>query len=115
MVRVKMTRGDRAKQFAPFDALKGLQDALRIKEFEHERVQRGEVQEEQASKISKTLLSLEKEDIVWVKYFKDGHYFSIEGKCVLMIEKDQIKVGGTNIFINDIFDIKICKRIEKYY
>ena len=54
-----MPRVDRAKQFAPFDALKGLQDALRVKEYEHERVQRGEVQEEQASKISKILLRLE--------------------------------------------------------
>ena len=36
MVRSKMPRVDRAKQFAPFDALKGLQDALRVKEFEHE-------------------------------------------------------------------------------
>lgn len=31
-----MSREDRAKQFAPFDALKGLQMALRKKEYEHE-------------------------------------------------------------------------------
>ena len=107
MARVKMPRSDRAKQFAPFDALKGLQDALRIKEFEHERVQRGEVQEEQASKISKTLLSLEKDDIVWVKYFKDGHYFSIEGKCKLMLENELLEVGSKKISLKDLFDINI--------
>ena len=32
-----MSRQDRAKQFAPFDALKGLQDALRKKEEENEK------------------------------------------------------------------------------
>ncbi len=31
-----MSREDRAKQFAPFNALKGLQEALRRKEYEHE-------------------------------------------------------------------------------
>ena len=28
-----MPRGDRARQFAPFDALKGLQQALRLKDL----------------------------------------------------------------------------------
>ncbi len=32
-----MSREDRAKQFAPFDALKGLRVALREKEIEHEK------------------------------------------------------------------------------
>ena len=30
--RIKMPRGERAKQFAPFDALKGLQEIIKIKE-----------------------------------------------------------------------------------
>ena len=102
-----MPRVDRAKQFAPFDALKGLQDALRVKEFEHERVQRGEVQEEQASKISKILLNIEKNDKVLVKYFKDGHYVTVEGNCKMMLEKDMIQVAKEYILINDIFDIDI--------
>jgi hypothetical protein len=34
--RMKMSRQNRAKQFAPFDALKGLSSALRQKELEHE-------------------------------------------------------------------------------
>lgn len=35
--RNKMPQIERAKQFAPFDALKGLQEALRKKEKEHEQ------------------------------------------------------------------------------
>ena len=40
-------REDRAKQFAPFDALTGLRKALREKEIEHERTERveGEITE----------------------------------------------------------------------
>ena len=34
--RVKMSRSDRAKQFAPFDALKGLQETIKIKEYTDE-------------------------------------------------------------------------------
>lgn len=37
-----MSRQDRAKQFNPFNALKGLQKALRQKEREHERRQQDE-------------------------------------------------------------------------
>ena len=36
-----MPRKDRAKQFAPFDALKGLQEALKIKEYEHLEIYEG--------------------------------------------------------------------------
>lgn len=74
MERTKMSRQMRAKQFAPFDALKGLSDALNLKEIEHDRIGRGDIQEEKASEISKTLISLEKEDVVQVVYFKDGHW-----------------------------------------
>lgn len=34
-----MSPGERAKQFNPFNALRGLQKALRQKELEHERRQ----------------------------------------------------------------------------
>ena len=55
-----MSRKDRAKQFAPFDALKGLQKALRLKEFEHEIVEKGDVSEENSNKISTIFLNLKK-------------------------------------------------------
>ncbi|MFA7642957.1 MAG: hypothetical protein WCY74_06740, partial [Sphaerochaetaceae bacterium] len=48
MERMKMPRQNRAPQFAPFDALKGLHEALRLAEYEHERIVKGEISEEQA-------------------------------------------------------------------
>ena len=107
--RVKMSRGDRAKQFAPFDALKGLQDALRIKEYQHERVQKGEVQEEKAAEISKTLINLEKGNLIDVVYFENGYYHNLQGRAKLIIEEGKIQVDDKKININDLFDIKIIE------
>lgn len=47
-----MNRADRAKQFAPFDALKGLQEALREKEEMHEKKENIELLEEAKEEIS---------------------------------------------------------------
>ena len=101
-----MSRQDRAKQFAPFDALKGLQDALRIKEFEHERVQRGEIQEEKANEISKTLISLEKNSKVNATYFENGHYYNIAGRAKLFIEEGTIEIEGKVISLSDLFELE---------
>ena len=42
-----MMREERAKQFQPFDAMIGLQEALRDREERHSRVERHEISEEQ--------------------------------------------------------------------
>ena len=105
--RVKMSREARAKQFAPFDALKGLQDALRIKEFQHERVQKGEVQEEKADEISKALINLEKGSSVKVVFFENGYYHNLQGRAKLLIEEGVIEVDEKKININDLFDLII--------
>lgn len=41
-----MTRAERAKIFSPFDAMKGLQEALRDREERHLRVERHDISEE---------------------------------------------------------------------
>ena len=50
-----MNRQDRAKQFAPFDALNGLREALAKKEYDLGKVERGEHSEELDSEISDKL------------------------------------------------------------
>ena len=107
-----MSPKDRAKQFAPFDALKGLGDALRIKEYENERVQKGEVSEEKAASISRTLLMLKKGDNAQVLYFYNGHYLTICGKVKLQIEKNLIEIDNKKIDLNDLFDIKVVNKNE---
>lgn len=117
MERVKMPRSKRAAQFAPFDALKGLQEALRLKEYEHVRVQRGEVPEEDAEKISSTLLQLENRDVVKVKYYdsKDEHYHEISGVVKTNFAEGYIDVDKQKLAINDIYAIEnLTKQSVEY-
>jgi len=104
--RMKMNRADRAKQFAPFDALKGLQDSLRMKEFEHERLQMGDLTEEKISQISSTLLDLKKGDMVETKFFENGDIYSWTGKVILDYEGHTIYVGQKGINFFSLLDIK---------
>ena len=50
-----MTAIERAKQFMPFDAMKGLNEALREREEKHLRVEKRELSEEAAARLSATI------------------------------------------------------------
>ena len=102
-----MSREDRAKQFAPFDALKGLSKALRLKEFQHERVLKGDLSEEQVSEISKTLLNIENSDLVEISYFLDGHDYKIIGYCKICFDDRIIEVEDKKIKFENIRSIVI--------
>lgn len=104
--RSKMNRTDRAKQFAPFDALKGLQEALRIKELNHERVQKGDLSEEKAEEMSKIIINLNKREKVKITYFKEGYYKQAQGQIKIDIEKNRIEIDGLKIDLQDIFEIE---------
>lgn len=101
-----MPRQNRAAQFAPFDALKGLSDALRLKEYQHERLAKGDLQEEKIIEISNILQDLKKDDMVEVTYFIDGYYKTVHGKSKVDIYEQIIKVGNYKIDFTNIFDIK---------
>lgn len=102
-----MNREDRAKQFMPFDAVKGLSDALRMKEYEHDRVCKSDLSEEKILEISGVLSSIKKNDLVEVNFFDDGHYFCEKGKCNIDIADRKLYVKNLIIDFEQIFDIKI--------
>ena len=102
-----MSRKDRAKQFAPFEALRGLREALRIKEFEHEKVQKGELSEEDAMHISKILMDFKKNSNVRITYFENGHYYDVEGVANLRLEENIIIVNNQNIILDNIHNLVI--------
>lgn len=103
-----MDREDRAKQFAPFEALGGLREALRQVELELERVEKQEVSEDRAAKISKVLNKIEKGKTVRVTYYDSGYYVDVEG-VVTSIDRTFkfIVIGEGKIYFDDIYDIKI--------
>lgn len=110
--RIKMPRGDRAKQFAPFDALKGLQETLRIKEYEHDRIIRGEMSEDAVKEISMVLASLEKGDDVEIEFFRDGHIIKLRGESWVDVLYAKIHVGAFEINFDGIRSIKKTSREE---
>ena len=100
----KMPLSDRAKQFMPFAALKGLPDALREKE--HITVPKVELSEEMAEELNRRMLLLEKGKIVTVIYFQKEEYIKITGMVSRIDETSRLLViVNTKISFDDIFDV----------
>ena len=99
-------RGDRAKQFLPFDALKGFQEALREKEREFE--EKRELSEESLKVLDEELNKIEIRSRVKIKYYKNRKYVNIDG-IVTNIDfiKKKIKINEENINIGDIVEINV--------
>ena len=72
-----MSRVQRAKQFAPFSALKGLEEALAEKEREYEP--QAELSDDAAEELDRCLRELQKGTAVTVKYYRDGGYGLVKG------------------------------------
>lgn len=100
-----MSPNDRARQFLPFDALKGLREAIRIKEIEHERILKRDIDPDKAAKISNILISLEKDSKGKVIYFEEGFYYELNGVIKLDIEKQSLIIDKKEILLENIFDI----------
>lgn len=102
-----VSRSDRARQFLPFDALKGLQEALRAKEIELE--ERKELSEEIMQELSDKLQMIEKEDNVKITYYHQQRYWTIQGKVISKkpIQKKLILENDIKINFIDIINIEI--------
>lgn len=103
-----MNRADRAKQFQPFDALKGLQEELRSREERRTRVTKRELGEEREEEISMELAKIYKRSEIDVTFYRGGHYYSLQGT---VIEKNDIYkyliVGQERIYYTDIYELKV--------
>lgn len=75
-----MNRSERAKQFMAFDAMKGLQEALRDREERHSRVERHDIGEEQQEQNSRILLALAPHQRVYLSYYAHFHDVEREGE-----------------------------------
>ena len=95
-----MNKVTRAKQFLPFDALKGLQEALREKEIEYE--EKRDLSEDTLNELNNIFNQLENESYVKITFYKNGKYSKIKGKVTNI---DYIK---KKIQINKEYNINIC-------
>lgn len=97
---------ERAKQFMPFDALKGLQEALREKEIEYE--ERKQLSEESYEKLQEEFNKIEIGSKVKIKYYKDKNYKDIVGTITHIDNvKKKVQINEININIGDIIKIEI--------
>ena len=100
-----MNRVDRAKQFLPFDALKGLQEELRKREEKLAWEDRRVLSEEKLQELNETLYTINNLDVVCVEYYNNGKYYKISGVCKIIKNIKQLKIADIKIDFNDIYDI----------
>lgn len=103
-----LTRLERAKLFAPFDAMKGLKEALRDREERHARVARHEISDEQAEENSRAILRLERGMEIEVYCHLSFHDVVKRGVVTdLDLALRKLKLNGKNILFDDIYTITI--------
>ena len=99
---------NRAKQFVPFAAVKGYEEALRAKE--KIVVEKIDLSEERKEELDFKLHQIHKNDIIKVVYFCKDEYIQIEGMVSrLDIDARVLKVVNTKIPFNDIYDLYVEK------
>lgn len=95
-----MNKVARAKQFLPFDALKGLQEALREKEIEYE--EKKDLSEDTLNDLNNKFNQIDNGSFVKITFYKNGKYSEIKGRVTNI---DYIK---KKIQINKEYNINIC-------
>ncbi len=109
-----MMREERAKQFQPFDAMKGLQEALRDREERHSRVERHEISEEQQEKNSEVFAKLTKGMHVQLDCYSKFHDVTKKGTITeISTVFRYLRLGKEKIFFCDIYDITITEWSER--
>lgn len=107
-----MNRANRAAQFQPFDALKGLSEALRAKEEKHSRVEKREVPEEMQAELAGLLTKIERGMLIEVTFYYNGHYVALQDKLLSINQPYRYIVVGMDkarIYFDDIYAIQIIE------
>ena len=101
-----MKRQDRAKQFMPFAALKGYEEALRQRENNAEpRIILGE---DEAEELDRKLRSLTVGSRVKIRHYRKRCYVVSEGTVKgIMYNRGQMRVGKEDIKYEDIVKLDI--------
>ena len=95
---------NRAKQFVPFAAVKGYEEALRAKE--KIVVEKIELSEEKKEELDFKLHQIKKNDMIKVIYFLKDEYIKLEGMVSrLDVDARVLKVVNTKIPFEDIYEL----------
>lgn len=103
--RTKMDIAQRAKQFVPFAALKGFEEALRAKE--KIIVPKIELTEESLQELNRKLMCIEKKDMITVVYYCQDEYVKVTGMVTRIDAYARVlRVVNTKIPFSDICKIE---------
>lgn len=102
----KMPIEERAKQFMPFAALRGLPDALAKKE--KILVQKIELSPEMEEELDRQMHLLAKGKMATVVYFQSGEYIKITGLVARIDETSRLlQIVNTKIQFEDILQVDV--------
>ena len=103
--KYKMSAADRAKQFMPFAALKGLPEALAAKE--RITVPKVELSEEMAMELDRKMHLLKRGEIATVVYFQGDAYVKITGMVARIDATSRLlQIVNTKINFDDILNVE---------
>ena len=98
-------RSERAKIFAPFSPLRGLDEAYRAKE--RVIIPKAELLCDRIEEINAKLKSLQFGNFVKITYYSDGGYKTKTGRIQSVLPNKNTLVLDTEIEFSDIYDIEI--------
>ena len=102
--REKMPISERAKQFMPFSALKGLNEALAKKELRYDEMP--QLTEEEAENINNTLAKIKPHDLVALDFNRYGRNRRIEGAVQRYdTALREIEINSVQIAFDEIYNI----------
>ena len=101
-----MSRQERAKQFMPFAALKGYEDALRRKE--KVTVLKAQLCPERQEELDRILRQIRRNDMVTAVYFQEGEYVKLTGMVSRIDGTARIlKIVDTKIDFEDLYEVEV--------
>ena len=106
--RQKMKRAERAKQFAPFAALKGFEEAIAAREkiIAAERV----LDDDKKDELDRLIRLVNRGNIIRVVYRVDDEYLELTGMVSRVdIDGGYIKVIYNKIYLSAIYDLEIIE------
>ena len=99
-----VNKADRARQFLPFDALKGYKEAIMAKR--KVVIAKKELSEDDAETLSRKLLAVKIGMMIKVIYFHEDEYVAIEGMVSkIKFEERVLMIVKTKINFDDIINI----------
>lgn len=102
----RMPVSERAKQFMPFSALKGYEEALAQKR--HITVDRIELTDDMAEELDIAIRQIKAGTIITVIYYANDEYIKLQGMVAkLSLEERRLQIVDTIINFDDILKLEL--------